>query len=110
MIELYGTVWTETMLQNLIEDVARQRTHLDDLRLRVTQQAAEVVRIKIELSGRNERVKQLTAETQALRQLSAIDRKRAQEAVSSERSWHGQAVQFRYELEALKESLKKSAP
>lgn len=110
MIELDGTVWTEATLKALIEDHRRCQANLDDLRLRTAQQAAEVVRVKIDAARHNAQIKQLLTENAALKDLSAVDRKRAQESASSERIWRGQAVQLRYELEALKESLKKSEP
>lgn len=110
MIELDGVVWIEATLRGLIEERDAHRRNLEDLRLRVSQQAAEVVRIKIDNSRHHEQVKQLTAENKALKDLSAIDRKRAQESASNERVWRGQAVQLRYELDALKESLKKPEP
>jgi len=110
MIELDGVVWIEATLKGLIEERDDQKKNLEDLRLRVTQQAAEVVRVKIDSAKYAAQVKQLIAENKSLRDLSAIDRKRAQEAISGERTWRGQAVQLRYELEALKESLKKPEP
>lgn len=106
MIELDGVVWSEATLRGLIEERDAHKRSLEDLRLRVSQQAAEVVRVKIDNSRHHEQLKQLIAENKALKELSAIDRKRAQEAASSERTWRGQAVQLRYELEALRESLK----
>jgi hypothetical protein len=108
MVEIDGTVWTEAMVRGLVEDCAGQRRNLEDLRLRVAQQAAEVVRAKIDNANHAATTKQLHAEVKALKELSAIDRKRAQEAMSSERTWRGQAVQLRYELEALRESMKES--
>jgi len=110
MIELDGVVWIEATLRGLIEERDAHKRNLEDLRLRVSQQAAEVVRIKIDNARHQEQLKQTAAENKALKELSAIDRKRAQEAISGERTWRGQAVQLRYELDALKESLKKSEP
>lgn len=110
MIELDGVVWIEATLRGLIEERDRHKVNLEDLRLKVSQQAAEVVRARIDIHGKSEQIKQLLIETKALKELSAIDRKRAQEAASSERVWRGQSVQLKYELEALKESLKKPGP
>jgi hypothetical protein len=110
MIEIDGVVWIEATVRGVIEERDRHRVNLEDLRLKVAQQVAEVVRIKIDNARHQEQFKQLVAENKALKELSAIDRKRAQEAASNERVWRGQAVQLRYELEALKESLKKPEP
>jgi hypothetical protein len=110
IIELDGVVWVEATLRGLIEERDRYKADTLDAHVQITRQAAELAAARIEVARQSVLVRDLKAETRVLRSGIDLERKKAADASRGERAWHGEAVQLKYMLEALQESMKKSPP
>jgi len=101
MIYLDEVCWTEAMLRGLLEDLQQAQLTTSKLQIQVTQQAADIVRGKIDINQLLQKNQQASKENEALRSLVTIDRQRAQDAASHERHWRAEVVQLKYKIEAL---------